>query len=888
MKIFGWVQSLFSSFSGNAAAGRGVEEELRSHIAHRADDLERSGLNRPEAERKAKIEFGSLGKYKEQGHEASGGNFLETQGQDIRIALRKLRKSPSFTVVAVLTLALAIGANAVVFSILNGLVLQPIHVPQPNDVAMIERGADSDSPMQSYPDYLDLRDRNHSFDGIAAYEIAPAGLDTGGNPISVWVYEASGNYFDVLGVHPYLGRFFHASDEHGPNSAPYIVLTYSFWQSHFQGDSSAVGRVVQLNRHPYTILGVASPDFRGTELSLTPAFWTPMVDVEQIEGYNDLNARGDRGIWLVGRLKHETTPAQATADLNLIGKYLEKAYPKDDGESSFSLTRPGLIGNMLGRPVRAFVIGLTLLSGLILVAACANLGSLFAARIADRAREIALRLALGSSRKRIFRQLLTEALAVSLMGGAAGLLGGVLLLRWLSAWQPVVNIPVAVPVNPDGRVYAVALLLALASGVFFGLVPIRQVLRSDPYQIVKMGSSGGVGRRVTLRDVLLVAQIAICAVLVTSSLVAVRGLVRSLKSNFGFNPQNALLVDTDLDMAGYSGDRVGTMQKRLIDAMGSVPGVTTAGLADRLPLGLGWNTYVVYRDDATDFRLSSAVAETMIYGISPEYLRAAGTMLVAGRVFTWHDDGHAPRVAVVNREFARKVLGAQSGSEAQTVGRYYKTQDGTRIQVVGLVEDGKYKTLTEEQQPAVFLPILQSPSSATWLVLRSDRDSKQLAQAVENKLHKLDPALPFSVKTWNRELGTALFASRSATVSLGILGAMGAMLAITGIFGMAAYSVSRRLREMGIRIALGAQRREVLQAALGRPLKLLLLGSAVGMALGLLATRVLAYIVYQATPRDPIVLGGVVLAMLLLGAVATWIPAQRALAADPLVLLRQD
>jgi ABC-type lipoprotein release transport system permease subunit len=262
--------------------------------------------------------------------------------------------------------------------------------------------------------------------------------------------------------------------------------------------------------------------------------------------------------------------------------------------------------------------------------------------------------------------------------------------------------------------------------------------------------------------------------------------------------------------------------------------------------------------------------------------------LVAGRVFNWHDDRHAPRVAVVNREFARKVLGEQSGSEAQAIGRYYKTQQGERIQVVGLVEDGKYKTLTEDQQPAVFLPILQSPSSASWLVLRSDRDAMQLTKAVEDILHELDPGLPYTIRSWNRELDSALFASRSATISLGVLGAMGAMLAITGIFGMAAYSVSRRLREMGIRIALGAQRREVLQAALGRPLKLLLIGSAAGMTLGLLATRVLAYIVYEATPRDPVVLGGVVLAMLLLGAVATWIPAQRALAADPLALLRQD
>ena len=259
-----------------------------------------------------------------------------------------------------------------------------------------------------------------------------------------------------------------------------------------------------------------------------------------------------------------------------------------------------------------------------------------------------------------------------------------------------------------------------------------------------------------------------------------------------------------------------------------------------------------------------------------------GTTLLAGRTFTWHDDKNAPRVAVVNREFAGKIF----GSVTNAVGRYYKMPDGTRVQVVGVVEDGKYLTLTEDQQPAMFLPFLQSPSSVTCLVVRSDRDPQQLAAAMRSKLRELDAGLPFDIQPWTMD--AALFASRVATVSLGVLGMMGAMLAITGIFGMAAYSVSKRLRELGIRIALGAQRKEVLQAALGRAFKLLAFGSAAGLLLGILATRVLAFIVYQATPRDPLVLAGVVLAMLLLGLLATWIPAQRALSVDPLILLREE
>jgi predicted permease len=881
--------SLFSRSQTGQELDPELDQELRSHIQHRADDLERSGLPRTEAERRARVEFGGYTHYKQESRAALSsqfGQFFETLWQDVRIAFRVLRKAPNFTSVAVLTLALAIGANAVVFGLLNALVLRPLNLPQAQNLSMIElsQGGQDSSPMQSYPDYRDLRDRNRSFDGIAAFSIDTAGLDTDGNPTPAWLYQASGNYFDVLGAQPYLGRFFHASDEHGPNSAPYLVLGYAYWKTHFKSDPGVVGRMVQLNKHPYTILGVAPSEFRGTELYFAPDFWVPDMQAEQISGFSDLEARDARGTWLIGRLKAGVAPAQAASDLNSIAAYLGQTYPKLDGQMTFSLARPGLLGNMLGRPVRAFVAGLMSLAVLILLAASANLGSLFAARAADRAKEIAMRLALGSSRKRILRQLLTEALLISILGGTAGMLGGAMLLRWLSAWQPVTDLPINVPVNPDAKVYAFALLLALASGLFFGMVPVRQVLRSDPYQIVKLGSAGAAGRRFTFRDVLLVLQVAVCAVLVTSSLVAVRGMVRSLHSNFGFTPKNAVLVNTDLVMAGYTGDRVAAMQRRMIDSLEAISGVTAAGLTDSLPLAMDWDDRTIFRDATTDLKLSNAAAEAGAQNVSPGYLQAAGTALLAGRNFTWHDDKNAPRVAIVNREFAHKVVGSETGA----VGAYFKMMDGTRIQIVGIVEDGKYKTITEDREPALFMPILQAPSSSTWLIVRSNGDPQELATAVRSRLRNLDASLPFTVKTWNKQLDSALFASRVATVSLGVLGGLGAMLAATGIFGMASYSVSKRLRELGIRIALGAQRKEVLQAALGRATILLVSGSVAGLLLGLAATKVLSLIVYQATPRDPLVLAGVILAMLLLGLIATWIPAQRALSADPLALLREQ
>jgi len=860
-----------------------LKEEIEEHIALQTAENLRAGLSPVEARRQAMLKFGGVETAKEDYRAERGLQFVENFARDVRFAIRMLRKSPGFTAVAVVTLAVAIGANAVVFGVLDALILRPLNVPHAESLWGLERGPDK-AVNQSYPDYLDLRDRNRSFEDLAAYNVTQVGLDTGNNPSDFWILEVTGNYFDALGIHPYLGRFFHSSDEHGPNSAPYIVLTHAFWHSRFQDDRSVVGRIVQLNKHPFTILGVAPPEFRGTLVFVSPDFWVPLVNQEQLEGVNVLNARGNRGILMVlGHLKAGVTPAQAVADLNSIGFYLEKTYPKDDGQMTFSLTRPGLTGDWLGGPIKAFLTGLMLLAGLILLAACANLGSLFAARAADRSRELAVRLALGAGPMRILRQLFTEAMLVSLIGGAAGLWGSVVLLGGLSVWEPLPTAPVHIPANPDAKVYVIALLLSLASAFLFGAVPVRQVLHTDPYRVIKSGSITTVGRRVTVRDLLLVVQIAICAVLVTSSMVAVRGLVRSLHSSFGFEPRNAMLVETALSMAGYRGDAVPTMQKRMIDALETIPNIKSVGLIDRLPLYYGANSETVFSDKTADLRPANGAAEAMVYKVSPEYFDAARTSLLAGRTFTWHDDKSSPRVAVVNREFASKIF----GSADNAIGGYYNA-DGSRIQVVGIVEDGKYASLAEDPQPAMFFPILQSPSSQAALVVRSNGDPQQLAAAIKSTVQGLDAGLPFGIHTWSHELESALFPSRMATLSLGVLGAMGAMLSITGIFGMAAYSVSKRLRELGIRMALGAQRKEILQAALGRAFKLLAFGSAAGLFLGILASRVLASIVYQATPRDPLVLAGVVLAMSLLGLLATWIPAQRALSVDPAILLREE
>ncbi len=874
------IAALFQRSHMNAE----MEEELRSHIEHRADDLERSGVDRATAERRARVEFGGREKYKEAIHTELGGNGMAIFWSDVRFALRVLRKSPGFVVTATLTLALAIGANSVVFGVLNTLILRPLDVPQGDTLFMLQHGYGVGS-QQSYPDYLDLRDRNHSIEDLVAWSADEASLDTGGDPMRVWMESTTGNYFDALKLKPFLGRFFHASDEHGPNSAPYIVLTYDYWQDHFQSDRSVVGRVVRLNKHPYTVIGVAQPGFSGTLMFFNVAMFVPIVNHPQFGSADDLTNRNARWMFmLMGHLKMGVTRAQAVADLNAVGAEIQRTYPRDDGKLTFTLARPNLYGDYLGRPIMAFMGALMMLSSLILLAACANLGSLFAARAADRSRELALRLALGSSRTRILRGLFTEAILISFAGGGLGLAASIALLRGLSVWRPFTRWPLHVPITPDAKVYVVAVLLALVSGLLFGAVPVKQVLRTNPYEVVKSGSTTRSGRRIGLREMLLVVQIAICGVLVTSSLVAVRGLARSLHSDFGFDVQNSMIVETDLSMVGYTPERAAQMETWMRDSIAAIPGVESAGIIDHVPLGQGSDDTLIYADNTTDLRAPNAADHPEQFQISPEYLHAAHTTLIAGRGITAHDDKNTPQVAVVNRHFAIKLFGSVPGA----LGHHFKLPGGARVEIVGVAEDGKYAGLTEDPTSAIFVPLLQSPSSSTSIVVHSTRDPEELSEAIRNLLRRMDGELPVYIATRYKDLDTMLFAPRMATLSLGVLGVMGAILSITGIFGMAAYSVSKRMKELGIRMALGAQRREVLRSALGRAVKLLAFGSAAGLLLGLLASRVLAFIVFQATPRDPIVLAGVMLAMALLGLLATWIPAQRALSINPLTLLREE
>ncbi|MGC2637566.1 MAG: ADOP family duplicated permease [Acidobacteriaceae bacterium] len=803
---------------------------------------------------------------------------------DLKVAARRLRRAPGFAVTVVATLTMAIAANLAVLGVFRAMAAGPLGMVGGDSLVMVVQKPQG-YISQSYPDYQDFKARNAVFSDMLAYRIGEAGARThDGTARKNWDYEVSGNYFDVLGVRPEAGRFFHASDERGPNSASYVVLSDAFWRSRFGADPRVVGTTMELDKHPFTIIGVASANFHGTELLIWPDFWYPMVNAPDVNGYSYLDRRFNHTLSVLGRLKPGVTRERALENLNAIATQLSKQYPQTDDGMGVRLIRPGLFGDQFGTAGRSFLAGLLLLALLALAAACVNLASIFAARAADRGRELAVRIAIGSSRWRVLRQVLAEAALLSVGGGGAGLLATSWLLGWLSAWQPIAEYPVHMTMAADPLVYASALLLAAASCVLPALLTARQIWKTDAMQAMKAGSTQGRVGRLSIRDLLLGLQVALCALLVTCALAGLRGMQRSLHAPMGFDPEGALLAEMEMKMSGYSDDSALPVEKKMLEAAAAIPGVTAVGSIDEEPMNGGGSTTPVYRAGTTDFRGSNSVAVPKYFTITPGYLQAARMRLVAGRNITWADDHGRPQVVLINETMARTMFGSVPGA----LGQHFAMPGPTDYQVVGVVEDGKYDSLTEDAKPAMFWPLAQNPENEITLVVRSQRSTAETAAAVGTMLAKIDPTLPVTIESWPVAMALVLFPMRAATVALGILGLLAAMLAATGIFGMASYTVAQRLRELGIRVALGAQRRQVLRAAVGRTVVLLGVGSLAGLGLGILGSKVLANIVYEATVYDPAVIAGALSLMVAIGALAAMVPAQRAVRVDPAVLLREE
>jgi predicted permease len=861
-----------------------LDQEVRSHLELLIAENIRAGMPPSEAQRAARIELGGVEQVKEQVRDSRTSAFLDSLVQDFRFALRQMHRSPGFALTAVLILALGIAANVIVFGVVQGLVLRTLDLPRADRVMTLQ--PKDAGPFVSNPEMRDVRDGNSVFSAVADYEFQDFGLEANGFTRPVWGAEVSGQYFEVVGIKPFLGRLLERSDDDHPGASESAVISWSAWQSDFGADPKIVGTTVRINKHPYTIVGVTPEGFYGTEKIAQLDIFVPMANELSLDGFSWLDSRSYRNLFSVVRMKDGVTMPQVQAELNNITARIARQYPKEEEGLALKLARPGMIGDFMGGPARGFLAGVMGLAGIVLLAACANLGGLFAARTADRAREIAIRLAIGSSRWRILRQLLVEALVISILGGAFACSLSWMALTGLASWHPPTRYPMRfLVVSPQPSLILVVFAISVLAAVLFGLMPLRQIFKTDPNEVIKSGGSQSyAGRRWALRDVLLAAQIALCCITVTAAFVSLRGLGKALTMDLGFNPKNALLTQFDLSQAGYKGDAADHFQRQLLERISQIPGVDAAAYANSTPLSGDTLVSPVFSQQTADFRPSNSAFYGYNFDVSPEYFTAAGTYLLAGRDVSFTDTPKTPPVAIVNQEFARRLFHTE-----QAVGRYFKNSDGVSIQIVGIVADGKYFLLSEDPEAAAFFPISQKASTSTALLVRSRRDTADMVAAIRGVVRDLDSAVPIrELGPWKTQLLLSFFPIQVATVALGIFGAFGLLLSIAGTFGLASYTVSKRLRELGIRVALGAQAKQILSAALGRMLLLLAGGSVVGLLLGVAAGRLVSAIVYQASAQDPYVLLAVVLTLLVTGSLSVAGPVKRVLHADPANLLREQ
>lgn len=857
-----------------------LQRELDLHREQLRREAAAEGLPPAAAARAASLRFGSEAAAAEACRDARGVTWVNDFFRDIRLALRGMRRSPAFAVTAVLSLALGVGANAVVFGVFSALLLKPLPIAGADRVFFVNNGATQTSI--SFPAYREVRDRNAVFSSLFAYRLAPMALDQGGVSDREFGLLVTGNYWSALGLKPAAGRFFTPEEDQHPNASPYAVLSYQFWQSRFGGDPGVVGSTVRINGMAYTVTGIAPAGFHGTDTFYWSSIFLPMMMQPQIEGRSWLDNPNDFDAWMGGRLKPGVTVAAAEANLATIATQLARENKANEG-LRFTLSPMGLAGALLRGPVRAFGTGVLLLALLVLLAACANLAALLSARALDRRQEMAVRLSLGAGRSRLVRQLLTEALVLAALGGAGGSLLAIGLLGALSHWRAPLDFPIHLDVNPDWRVFAFAWGITLVTAALCGAAPVRQAWKTSFAGGLKGGRALRLGRW-TGRDLLLPLQLALCALLVSASLVAARGLTQALRAPLGMQPDGAAVIGYDLNLSGYSQAAAPALQQRLLDRVRGIPGVESAAFANSIPLSIDQSSTSVYREGTTDFRPRTSIRSVAYYEIGPGYLHVLGTRLLAGRGFTDHDDAAAPRVAVVNRRLAVLLTGS-----ADAVGKRFLRGSHTEVEIVGVVEDGKYSTLTEAPRPAVFWPMAQEYNSTRVLIARSTRPPSDLALAMRDAAHDAAPRLAvYGVGSVRQQLGLVYLPMRAAVVALGAFGLLALMLSFTGIYGMAAYIVSRRVRDIAVRMALGARRAQVLRFLFARIGWLVACGAALGLAGGIAAAGILAGIVYGASPRDPELILGSVAAIALVALAAMAGPARRAIGTDPIRSLRQE
>jgi predicted permease len=803
--------------------------------------------------------------------------------QDFRVALRRLRQTPGFTAVTIVTLALAVGATTTTFSALNHFLLRPLPVQRPKELVFLNSGAWG-GISQSYPNYLDFRDRSRTLSGLIAYRIAPVALSQGGRNAHLWGDEATGNYFDVLGVRPFLGRAFTPEDDRRGSPHAVIVLSYAAWQGRFGADPNIAGKTAKLNGLDYTILGVMPKGFFGTEIILTPEFWVPLAMEPRIEPGNDwLDRRRSRNLWVTGRLKPGVTERQAEADLNTIAADLARV-DKDNEGMRINLSPPGLAGDFLRGPIIGFASVLMGVAGLVLVIACVNIAGMLLARATERRKEISIRLALGAPKWKLVRQLLVESLLLAAAGAVAGVLLAVWILELLAAIRLPIDVPAVTSLELDGRVIAFALGACVLTTILFGLAPALHAVRVELVPALKNQLSERF-RKVQVRDLLVAAQVALSLMLLVGTVLVVRSLERATTIDVGFNPRHAVAVSFDVGLNGYSQEQGQAFERRLLDRLSRMPGFEAVGITDSIPLGLGESTTAAYAEGKPVPKRSEAPSP-YYYDITPGYFRAMQTRLIAGRDFDAHDRADSTRVAIVNQALAGRLFPGEN-----PIGQRFRTAPdrGAWTQIVGVAQDGKYQSLNDVSEPALFWPRSQNYNSTISVIVRSPLAGDDVVRRVTQVVNSLDPTLPFFQSgSLEEHMSLPLMPARIAASMLGAFGFLAVILAATGVYGTLAYAISRRTREIGIRVAIGATAGDVLKLVLRRAALILACASALGAMLTLALGRFFSPILYGVSPRDPATYALALSLMAVVGIFACLVPARRALRIQPAMALRED
>ena len=813
---------------------------------------------------------------------------MSTLIADIRYSFRSLLKSPGLTLAAILSLGLGIGANTTIFTWVQAVLFRPIALaadPSTIRIAAMEN-REGQSRSWSYPNYVGFRDRARMID-VVAQDDRTFNIAVDDTAERAWGGMVSGNYFDVMGIRPAAGRFFTAKDDVTPGGHPVAVLSYSLWQRRFAGDPSMVGKQVTINNTPITIIGIAPEGFIGSFLGVATAAWVPMAMQKEMMGGDTMNQRGNGWFQTIVRLKPGVSPQQAQAEASSIMTQLEQEYPDFNEGRRLRIVQTWEAPFGAGTVLAPLLGVLSILVALVLVIACANVANLLLSRAVSRRREVAVRLSLGASRARLVRQLLTESFMLAAFAGIIGVVMAYWTMDVIMAFVPPVDMPIDLGLRMDGTTLVFAMMVSMVTGLVFGLAPALQASSNQTINALKEEGRSGSGGRLTgkLRSSLVVAQVAVCLVLLVGATLFLRSFIAAQSLSPGFDASHVVTASMDMFPSGYTGDRHREFQRRAIEAISAIPGVQSAALGSRLPLGFGGNNstsvgvegYVPRENEEIVINYST---------VGPKYFETMGIPIRQGREYNDTDTLQSPRTLVINESMARRYW-----PQGNALGG--KIRLGQNLaEVIGIVADSKYSSINERPLPQLFFPMSRSETSTLRLFVKTSGDPAPMVAEVRNAIRGLDASLPvYDARTLNEHMQVAVFAQRMAADLLGAMGVLALLLAAIGLYGVMAYAVSQRTQELGIRLALGASPGSLLGMIVRQGMKLTTIGLAIGLALALGAFGSIGAVrtlLPGISPLDPLTFIAVPVVLGLVALLASWIPGRRAGRVDPLVALRYE